>query len=323
MQKTGNYGLNKPEYNNVADIYPAVCDNMDIIDKTMKEISDAQSDIYLTTNSGNNYSVAIPDLTTLRDGYPVTVKFNAASTGAITINASELGSIPVVDYFNKPVTNVRQYLIANLRYEANSKNFILLGKGGGGDATPDKVLAGYKYTSDTGPGVGNISINGVINKQLGINETFNIPKGYTDGGQITQNISTKESTVITPGTTDIKIPAGTYLKGDLVIKGDSNFTANNIRAGITMFNLTGNYAGTPTTPTSASGSGDYYHSSITLPFKPSSISVSATFGDLTWSKLNGSNSVGGRAITVSGNTFGVSMNSFFDSNVTFTYAAYQ
>ncbi|OOM82618.1 hypothetical protein CLPUN_00040 [Clostridium puniceum] len=35
MQKTANFGLNKPDYNNVADIFSAVNDNMDIIDKEM------------------------------------------------------------------------------------------------------------------------------------------------------------------------------------------------------------------------------------------------------------------------------------------------
>ncbi|WP_423237295.1 hypothetical protein, partial [Clostridium puniceum] len=39
MQKTANFGLNKPDYNNVADIFPAVSDNMDIIDKEMGEMS--------------------------------------------------------------------------------------------------------------------------------------------------------------------------------------------------------------------------------------------------------------------------------------------
>lgn len=40
MQKTANYNLNKPEYNNVADIVPAVDENMDIIDKTMGDLKD-------------------------------------------------------------------------------------------------------------------------------------------------------------------------------------------------------------------------------------------------------------------------------------------
>lgn len=47
MQKTGNYGLNKPEYNNVADIVPAVCDNMDIIDQNLKRIDDKVGNLNL------------------------------------------------------------------------------------------------------------------------------------------------------------------------------------------------------------------------------------------------------------------------------------
>jgi len=35
MLKTANYELNKPEYNNVADIVPAVDENMDILDRVI------------------------------------------------------------------------------------------------------------------------------------------------------------------------------------------------------------------------------------------------------------------------------------------------
>lgn len=169
----------------------------------------------VATNIGNKYSVVVPNLTVLTDGYPLAVKFNEASTGAITLNINKLGDIKVVDYFGNQVTNVRKNLIANLRYEAVSNSFILLGKGGGGDATPDKVLAGCKYTSDTGPGVGTIPINGVINKQLGINETFNLPKGYIDGGQITQNIPVRGSLNVTATETPIIVQSGYYNGGTI------------------------------------------------------------------------------------------------------------
>lgn len=53
------------------------------------------------------------------------------------------------------------------------------------------------------------------------------------------NIKTKEATTITPGTEDIVIPAGTYLSGDLIIKGNSNLVAENIKEGVEIFDVEG------------------------------------------------------------------------------------
>lgn len=117
---------------------------------------------YTTTNAGNIYSITVSNITAtdislLQDGYPLTVKFNAASTGVTSLKINSLTAKGIVDYFENPVTNIRQNLIANLRYEATSGNFILLGKGGGGTADPTKVLAPYTFTSDAGTSTGTIS----------------------------------------------------------------------------------------------------------------------------------------------------------------------
>ena len=87
-----------------------------------------------TSNSGNTYSVQIDNLDYLEDGQPLMIKFNAASTGAISLSVNGGTAKSVVDYFNNPVTNVRKGLIANLAYSADDSNFQLQGKGGDGDA---------------------------------------------------------------------------------------------------------------------------------------------------------------------------------------------
>ena len=108
----------------------------------------------LATNVGNAYSVNIPNLTALTDGLQIRTKFNIASTGAITINPNALGAKAVVDYFGNAVTNVRLNLIANLAYDSTSGNFILQGKGGGGNALAADVYTGITATADTGPIIG-------------------------------------------------------------------------------------------------------------------------------------------------------------------------
>jgi len=206
MQLTGNYELKKPEQNDAYNIQNEN-DNMDIIDRELNNISAANTNIYLTTNIGNNYSISVPNLTTLTDGYPITVKFNVASTGVITINPSGLGAKNVVDYFGNTVTNVRSNLIANLRYESTSGNFQLLGKGGGGNVTADKMLNGITATGDNGPVVGNIP--------------------------------SKASAIIIPGTTDQIISANQYLSGPQTIKGTPSLIPSNIIDTANVFGVQG------------------------------------------------------------------------------------
>lgn len=181
MKQTINYNLNKPDYNDVVDI-EKINDNMDILDENLKRI-DIKSDIFLTTNIGNNYSVTVPKLTILTDGYPITVKFNATSTGAITINTNNLGAKSVVDYFGKPITNVRAKLIANLRYESTTGNFQLLGKGGGGNATSSDLRKDKTATVDSGSITGTMPERGAPTIISGIN-SISLPEGYYLGGTI-------------------------------------------------------------------------------------------------------------------------------------------
>jgi len=245
---------------------------------TQKEINKSIDNflrVYTTTNSGNAYSVTVSSLTTLTDGYPITVKFNAASTGAITVNPTGLGAKNVVDYFGNPVTNVGLNLIANLRYNATNSNFQLLGKGGGGNATAAQLALGAKATVDSGPIVGTMPINGALGTVLAINGSYTIPAGITTGGVVTQSIATKGAATITPGTSNQTIAANQYLTDVQTVLGDADLIQSNIISTANIFNVQGN-----ATIESLGGrqylSGSFSHTSgtqntYTLPFTPSVI----------------------------------------------------
>lgn len=153
-----------------------------------------------TTNSGNAYSVTIPNLTALTDGLVIRVKFNAASTGTITINPNSLGTKSIVDYFGNTVTNVRANLPAHLCYESSSGNFILLGKGGGGDAQPTDVRINKKFTNDNGQQVGSLADNGALGATLTTQgQSYTIPAGITTGGSVTVNIANLSASTVMSG----------------------------------------------------------------------------------------------------------------------------
>jgi len=116
-----------------------------------------------------------------------------------------------------------------------------------GDASVANVLSGKKFTSSA---------------------------GY----QRTGTMPTQAAQTITPGTTNKTIASGRYLSGTQTIKGDSNLVASNIKSGVSIFGVAGNFAGggglayatgtvTPLT-TSTSSSGETIFSVSGLSFTP-------------------------------------------------------
>ena len=72
--------------------------------------------------------------------------------------------------------------------------------------------------------------------------------GYVSSGtkSATKQLTTKGATTYTPSTSNQTIASGTYLTGTQTIKGDSNLTAANIKSGVTIFGVSGNYVGDST-----------------------------------------------------------------------------
>lgn len=82
-------------------------------------------------------------------------------------------------------------------------------KGGRGNAQPSDVLEGKTFTNDQGEQVGTMPNNGAV--------------------------------VITPGTSNIAVPAGYHNGGGYVV-GDPNLVAGNIKKGVQIFGITGTVA---------------------------------------------------------------------------------
>lgn len=56
-------------------------------------------------------------------------------------------------------------------------------------------------------------------------------------------VTKKAAQTITPGTADQMLAAGQYLSGAQTIKGDANLVSGNIKSGVSIFGVTGTYAG--------------------------------------------------------------------------------
>lgn len=64
-----------------------------------------------------------------------------------------------------------------------------------------------------------------------------------DGEIITGSIPSQGAQTITPGTSARTIASGRYLSGTQTIAGDSDLVAGNIKSGVNIFGVTGNYSG--------------------------------------------------------------------------------
>lgn len=161
----------------------------------------------VASGSANAYTVTLnPAPTAYVDGMAVSVKINVDSTGPSTLNVNGLGAKPLKKANGSDATNLKTNGVYTFRYNASTGNFILQGEGGSGNAQPSDVLSGKTFMNDIGEQVGTMPNRGAYN--------------------------------ITPGTSNITIPAG-YHNGSGVVYGDPDLISSNIRQGVDIFGVVG------------------------------------------------------------------------------------
>lgn len=212
MQTTPNYGLQQPQANDTVDIVTLETTNTGIIDTQMKANADAAAAAQTTANAAatqtefnqhladdvnhvpyavdsgtaNTYAVTLnPVPAAYVDGMGLSVKIANASTGASTLNVNGLGAKPILDSLGNPINagGLKVGIIYTLRYNVTNGNFIVQGKGGGGDATTADLLAGKTATVDSGQITGTMPDKtgaGIILTPSGADQA--IPQGYYPGG---------------------------------------------------------------------------------------------------------------------------------------------
>ena len=87
----------------------------------------ASPKLFVSTTAGtpNDFTVSIGYISSYSAGQQFAIKFNNASTGAITLNVNSLGARPVIDYLGNPVTNIRKNQLVILTYDNMSASFVL------------------------------------------------------------------------------------------------------------------------------------------------------------------------------------------------------
>lgn len=103
-------------------------------------------------------------------------------------------------------------------------------------ATPDVIVQGYTAYVNGEVITGTMPLSKPSLTTKGIR----VPRGYVQE-EIVYSVSNTQS-VIVPGREDIHISGGVVIS-DIYIRGDENLLAENIKDGVTIFGVSGNYVG--------------------------------------------------------------------------------
>ena len=152
----------------------------DIEDKLNKHIDDS-----LYQEAGGTATAITLSMLTLKNGYSKTFIATANNNkAATTINGK-----PLYKPGTTTAPNIKAGKAYTVWYNSVSDCFFLQASAEG-NVGAEHVLAGYTFSNDDDTGlVGSMPNNTGTNKELSLNETWVIPKGYHDGnGRVTQNI---------------------------------------------------------------------------------------------------------------------------------------
>ena len=173
------------------------------------------------------------------------VKYST-STGTGDVN---LPSCFTVSYENrfKRIAKVNDKISANVRASLF------------GNATVNDVVKGKTFSSENGlklTGTYEGSTPTLQEKSVTPSESSQAvtpDSGYDGLSQVTvdaisstyigSGVTKKSATTYTPGTSNQTIASGQYLNGTQTIKGDANLVAGNIKSGVSIFGISGSYAG--------------------------------------------------------------------------------
>ena len=177
MKNTKNYNLQKPDFNNVADIQ-ILNDNFDKIDTGITPFYVA------TLNSTNIYEVATGlSITKLNDGFSVRIAIPSDSTGAVSIIIDGLTAVPVKKANGRAVSNLKANGVYTLTYY-NTSFFLSSGGADESDSTTvgidgSKVLAPETFLGSDGEiHTGTIPIQNSVNSNLNCGQSISLPAGY-------------------------------------------------------------------------------------------------------------------------------------------------
>ena len=114
-----------------------------------------------------------------------------------------------------------------------------------GTAAASHILSGYTAWVNGSKLTGTMTNRGAISHSLAANGSYTVPAGWHNGsGKVTQSLATQGAKTVTPNTANQTVcSANRWTTGNLIVAGNGNLVAGNIRNGITIFGIRGTFTG--------------------------------------------------------------------------------
>ncbi|QGH21810.1 phage tail protein [Clostridium butyricum] len=157
------------------------------VNEITKQINNLENDSYpiVEATGANAYIGASARIKAVGKGTRCTLFVGTASNGNCSLNLNNSGAVAIKDSNGNIVTNMKANIPYNLCH--NGSDFILQGKGGGGNLIPKYLLAGYYGEGDNGRVDGAMVNRGAPTSNLNCGGVVNLQEGYYAGGQIIAN----------------------------------------------------------------------------------------------------------------------------------------
>ena len=114
-----------------------------------------------------------------------------------------------------------------------------------GTATAARILSGRTAWVNGSKLTGTMTNRGAISQKLAANGSYTVPAGWHNGsGKVTQSLTTQGAKTVTPTTSNqTACAANRWTTGNIVVAGNANLKAANIKNGITIFGIRGTFRG--------------------------------------------------------------------------------
>ncbi len=237
------------------------------VNEITKQINNLENDSYpiVEATGTNAYIGASARIKAVGKGTRCTLFVGTASNGNCSLNLNNSGAVAIKDSNGNVVTNMKANIPYNLCH--NGSDFILQGKGGGGNLIPKYLLAGYYGEGDNGRVDGAMVNRGAPTSNLNCGGVVNLQEGYYAGGQIIANSLASQTSA---NATAAQILAGysAWVNG---VNVNGNATVQSM-GGLKV------KIGSTTAVCSGSGSGSFKFSISGIGFVPRIIIASASDG---------------------------------------------
>jgi hypothetical protein len=156
-----------------------------------------------------------------------------------------IGSIPVIALSKTTVAPSEQISLLYGSYKNTNISTSTLEEETVSTVVSSDILKPYDGWSNGVHLEGDIVNNGTVTQSFGVNASYTIPQGWHDGsGKVTQALAVQGYVGITAGTGNQTVcDAGRWTTGEQWVWGDGNLVPWNIKNGVEIFGVWGNFTG--------------------------------------------------------------------------------